>query len=116
MSVVMIRFAAIVAGLVLLAGCGGGGDNVGTGGGGGNKAGGTIEDQLGYDMGLQQCQGYSVTDLATTYNTEKTPEAVAEAVARTTPAQPEARDSIRQGCFDGLTGKGRSRKELPPPE
>jgi hypothetical protein len=101
----MIRFAAIVAGLVLLAGCGGGGgDNVGTGGGG-NKAGGSVEDQLGYEMGLQQCAGYSVQDLATTYNTDRTPEAVAEAVARTTPAQPEARESIKKGCLDGLKQK-----------
>ena len=66
-----------------------------------SKAGGAVEDELGHNMGFQQCNGYSVTDLATTYNTAKTPEAVAEAVARTTPAQPEARDSIKQGCLDG---------------
>jgi hypothetical protein len=56
-------------------------------------------------MGLQQCAGYSVNDLATTYNTDRTPEAVAEAVARTTPAQPEARESIKKGCLDGLKQK-----------
>jgi hypothetical protein len=112
----MIRFAAILAALVLFAGCGGGGENVGTGGGGDNKAGGTIEDELAYEMGLQQCDGYSVDDLATTYGTEATAEAVADAVARTTPAQPGSRKDVEQGCLDGLTGKGRSRKELPPPE
>ena len=53
-------------------------------------------------MGFQQCDGYSVTDLATTYNTAKNAEAVAEAVARTTPAPPQTLDSIKQGCLDGL--------------
>jgi ABC-type glycerol-3-phosphate transport system substrate-binding protein len=100
----MKRLAALLAALALLAGCGGGGNggSGGTGTTGGSKAGGEVEDELAHTMGFQQCDGYSVTDLAATYNTEKTPEAVAEAVARTTPAQPEARDSIKQGCLDGL--------------
>ena len=107
----MKRLAAILAAFaLLLAGCGGGGGNGDSGGNGGtstgpSKAGGAVEDELGHNMGFQQCNGYSVNDLATTYNTAKTPEAVAEAVARTTPAQPEARESIKQGCLDGLKKK-----------
>jgi hypothetical protein len=105
----MRRFAAILAALALLTGCGGGGGNGDNGdsccnggtvsnGGGDNEVG----DQLSYDMGFQQCDGYSVNDLAMTYNTEKDAEAVAEAVARTTPAPPETLDSVRQGCLDAL--------------
>jgi len=101
MSIDMKRFAAIFAAGLLLAGCGN--TNTGTGPGGGeNKAGGDVEDELGYDMGLQQCQGYTVADLAVTYNTKKTADAVATAVAKSTPAQNEARPSIKQGCLDGL--------------
>ena len=105
----MRRSAAILAALALLAGCGGGGGNGDSGSDGGN--GGTVSngggesevgDQLSYDMGFQQCDGYSVNDLAMTYNTEKNAEAVAEAVARTTPAPPETLDSVRQGCLDAL--------------
>ena len=105
----MRRFAAILAALALLAGCGGGGGNGDSGSDGGN--GGTVSngaddsevgDQLSYDMGFQQCDGYSVNDLAMTYNTEKDAEAVAEAVARTTPAPPKTLDSVREGCLDAL--------------
>jgi hypothetical protein len=109
----MRRFAAILAALALLAGCGGGGGNGDSGGDSGSDGGngGTVSngggdnevgDQLSYDMGFQQCDGYSVNDLAMTYNTEKDAEAVAEAVARTTPAPPETLDSVRQGCLDAL--------------
>jgi ABC-type glycerol-3-phosphate transport system substrate-binding protein len=101
----MKRLAALLAALALLAGCGGGGgtgDSGGNGGTGPSKAGGEVEDELAHTMGFQQCDGYAINDLAATYNTEQTAEAVAEAVARTTPAQPEARNSIKQGCLDGL--------------
>jgi len=101
----MRRFAAILAALALLAGCGGGGGNGDSGGNGGTVSSGgdnEVGDQLSYDMGFQQCDGYSVNDLATTYNTEKDAESVAEAVARTTPAPPETLDSVRQGCLDAL--------------
>jgi hypothetical protein len=105
----MRRFAAILAALALLAGCGGGGGNGDSGSDGGNgspvsNGGGDNEvgDQLSYDMGFQQCDGYSVNDLAMTYNTERDAEAVAEAVARTTPAPPDTLDSVRQGCLDAL--------------
>jgi hypothetical protein len=105
----MRRFAAILAALALLTGCGGGGgngDNGDSGGNGGTVSNGSgdneVGDQLSYDMGFQQCDGYSVNDLATTYNTEKEAEAVAEAVTRTTPAPPETLDSVRQGCLDAL--------------
>jgi hypothetical protein len=87
---------------LVLAGCGGGGNGGDGGDGGKGKAGGTIEDQLGYDMGFQQCNGYSVADLAATYNAKPTREAIAEKVAASTPAQPEARPSIKQGCLDGI--------------
>ena len=95
----MKRLAALLAALALVTGCGGGGGNGDSGDGGADNS---VGDELAHDMGFQQCDGYAVNDLAATYNTEKTPEAVAEAVARTTPAQPEARDAIKQGCLDGL--------------
>jgi hypothetical protein len=107
----MRRFAAILAALALLTGCGGGGgngdsDSGSDGGNGGRVSNGggdnEVGDQLSYDMGFQQCDGYSVNDLAMTYNTEKDAEAVAEAVARTTPAPPETLDSVKQGCLDAL--------------
>jgi hypothetical protein len=105
----MRRFAATLAALALLAGCGGGGgngDSDSNGGNGGKASNGggdnEVGDQLSYDMGFQQCDGYSVDDLAMTYNTEKDAEAVAEAVARTTPAPPETLDSVKQGCLDAL--------------
>jgi hypothetical protein len=102
----MRRFAAILAALALLAGCGGGGGNRDSGSDGGTVSNGggdnDVGDQLSYDMGFQQCDRYSVNDLAMTYNTEKDAEAVAEAVARTTPAPPETLDSVRQGCLDAL--------------
>jgi hypothetical protein len=107
----MKRFAAILALALLLAGCGGGGG----GGGGPDQSGGEVEDELAYDMGRQQCQDYNVNDLAATYGTEATPEAVAEAVARTTPTQAGSREDVKQGCLDGLKGKGKQ-EQLPPPE
>ena len=111
---VMTRIAAVLATLLLLAGCGGGGN----GGGGPDQSGGAVEDELAYDMGRQQCQDYSVNDLAATYGTDATAEAVAEAVARTTPAQPGSREDVKKGCLDGLEGKGGSggSTTLPPPE
>lgn len=102
----MRRLAAILAALALLAGCGGGGGNGDSGGNGGTVSNGggdnKVGNQLAYDMGFQQCDGYSVNDLAMTYNTERNAEAVAEAVARTTPAPPQTLESVRQGCLDGL--------------
>jgi hypothetical protein len=99
----MKRLAAILAALALLAGCGGGGGN---GGGGGDVSNGGSDDKVGndlaFEMGFQQCNGYSVSDLATTYNTEKTPEAVADAVAKTTPAPPKDLASVRAGCLAGF--------------
>jgi hypothetical protein len=95
----MKRLAALLAALALLAGCGGGGGNGDNGGGGNDNS---VGDELSYDMGFQQCDGYSVSDLAVTYNTEKNAEAVADAVARTTPAPPQTLDSVKQGCLDAL--------------
>ena len=108
----MKRFAAILT-VVVLAGCGGGG---GGGNEGPDQSGGAVEDELAYDMGRQQCQDYNVNDLAATYGTEATAEAVAEAVARTTPAQPGSREDVKQGCLDGLKGKGGDGERYPPPE
>jgi hypothetical protein len=115
MGNVITRIAAVLAALLLVAGCGGGG---GGGNGGPDQSGGAVEDELAYDMGRQQCQDYSVTDLAATYGTEATPEAVADAVARTTPAQPGSREDVKKGCLDGLKGKGGEggSETLPPPE
>jgi hypothetical protein len=115
MRYVMMRIAGISAAVLLLAGCGGGGNG---GNGGPDQSGGAVEDELAYDMGRQQCQDYSVNDLAATYGTEATPEAVAAAVARTTPTQPGSREDVKQGCLDGLKGKGGSggSDTLPPPE
>jgi hypothetical protein len=95
----MKRLAALLAASALVAGCGGGGNgDSGGGGGGDNKVG----NELAHEMGFQQCNGYSISDLATTYNTAKTAQAVADAVAKTTPAPRETLPSIRQGCLDGL--------------
>ena len=113
MSAVITRIAAMFAGLMLFAGCGG--SNTG-GGNGPDQSGGQVEDELAYDMGRQQCQDYSVNDLAATYGTEATPEAVADAVARTTPAQPGSREDVKKGCLDGLKGEGDGADTLPPPE
>jgi hypothetical protein len=113
MSHVMKQCAAILAAILVLAGCGGGG---GGGNGGPDQSGGAVEDELAYDMGLQQCKDYSVNDLAATYGTEATPEAVAEAVANTTPAQQGSRADVKKGCLDGLKGKGGGAETLPPPE
>ena len=112
MSAVITRIAAMFAGLMLLAGCGGSNN----GGGGPDQSGGAVEDELAYDMGRQQCQDYSVNDLAATYGTEATAEAVADAVARTTPAQPGSREDVKKGCLDGLKGEGDGADTLPPPE
>jgi hypothetical protein len=111
MQGVMMRIAALFSAALLLAGCGAAGN-----GNGDDQSGGAVEDELAYDMGRQQCQDYSVNDLAATYGTEATPEAVADAVAKTTPAQPGAREDVKQGCLDGLEGKGGGGETLPPPE
>jgi hypothetical protein len=95
----MMRTAAILAALALLAGCGGGGGNGDNGGGGDENQ---VGEELAYNMGFQQCDGYPVSDLAATYNTKTTPEAVAEAVARATPASPNTLEFVRKGCLDGL--------------
>jgi hypothetical protein len=114
MQGVMKRIAALFSAALLLAGCGAAGNNEN----GDDQSGGAVEDELAYDMGRQQCQDYSVNDLAATYGTEATPEAVADAVAKTTPTQPASREDVKQGCLDGLKGKGGAGggETLPPPE
>jgi hypothetical protein len=95
----MKRLAALLAALALVTGCGGGGGNGDSGGGGDDNS---VGDELAHEMGFQQCNGYSVDDLAVTYNTAKTAEAVAEAVAKTTPAPAKSLASVKQGCLDSL--------------
>jgi hypothetical protein len=98
----MKRLAALLAALALLAGCGGGGGNGDSGGGGTGGDDDKVGNELAFEMGFQQCNGYSVSDLATTYNTKETPEAVADAVAKTTPAPPKDLASVRAGCLAGF--------------
>jgi hypothetical protein len=112
MQGVIVRIAALFSAALFLAGCGA----AGNGNGGEDQSGGAVEDELAYDMGRQQCQDYNVNDLAATYGTEATPEAVAEAVANTTPAQPGSKEDVKKGCLDGLKGKGGDGSQLPPPE
>jgi hypothetical protein len=96
---------ASLAGALLLAGCG----STDTGAGGNGEATRTAneqEAQLAYENGYQQCTGFSVKDLAATYNADsETKEAVAEAVARSNPGQPELHPSTMLGCTDAIDGK-----------
>jgi hypothetical protein len=101
--VVRSTLAAVLAGTLLLAGCGS--TNTGSGGGGTRTA-GDQESQLAYENGYQQCTGFSLADLRSTYNAaEATKESVAEAVARSTPGQPELQEPTKRGCLDAIEGK-----------
>ena len=70
-----------------------------------DQPGGAVEDELAFDMGFQQCNDYSVEDLAATYGTEANADAVGEAVANTTPAQEGSRADVKAGCLEGLKKK-----------
>jgi hypothetical protein len=100
-----IILAASCAGALLLAGCG----STDTGAGGNGDATRTAneqETQLAYENGYQQCTGFSLKDLAATYNADgETKDAVAEAVARSNPGQPELHPATKQGCVDAIDGK-----------
>lgn len=92
--------AVLVSGLALLVGCGGGGGN-----GDAQPLGGE-EGELAYQSGYQQCTGFSVKDLAATYQADaETPEAVADAVAESTSGTDAFKASVSLGCLDAIAGK-----------
>jgi hypothetical protein len=106
--VVRFTLAALLAGTLVLAGCGS--TDTGSSGGGGGSAGtrtlGDQEAQLAYESGYQQCTGFSLKDLQATYNAdEATKESVGDAVARSNPGQPELQEPTKRGCIDAIDGK-----------
>jgi hypothetical protein len=95
---------AILAGALLLTGCGS--TDTGAGGGGGTGTINEQEGQLAYENGYQQCTGFPLKDLQQTYNAaEATKESVADAVAKSTPGNPALHPPTRQGCIDAIDGK-----------
>jgi hypothetical protein len=104
--VVRFTLAALLAGTLVLAGCG----STDTGSSGGGASGGTRtlgdqEAQLAYESGYQQCTGFPLKDLQATYNAdEATKESIADAVARSV-GQAELREPTKQGCIDAIDGK-----------
>jgi predicted small secreted protein len=95
----------ILAGALVLAGCGSTDTGVGDDDGGTRTA-NEQETQLAYENGYQQCTGFSLKDLQQTYNAEEaTKESVGEAVARSNPGQPELHPATKQGCIDAIDGK-----------
>jgi hypothetical protein len=101
-----ITIAAILTGAALLAGCGSTDTGAGGGDGGTTRTAGDQEAQLAYENGYQQCTGFSLADLQQTYNAEEaTKESVSEAVARSTPGQPELAEPTSRGCEDAIDGK-----------
>jgi hypothetical protein len=97
--------AAIVAGTVLLAGCGS--TDTGTGpSGGGSATAGDQEAQLAYENGYQQCTGFTLKDLQSTYNAEEaTKDSIGDAVARANPGQPKVQEPTKRGCIDAIDKK-----------
>jgi hypothetical protein len=102
--VVRFTLAALLAGTLVLAGCGS--TDTGSGGAsGGTRTLGDQEAQLAYESGYQQCTGFSLKDLQATYNAdEATKESIADAVARSV-GQPELREPTKRGCIDAIDGK-----------
>jgi hypothetical protein len=96
---------AILAGTIVLAGCGS--TDTGTGpSSGGSQTAGDQESQLAYENGYQQCTGFSLKDLQSTYNAESaTKDAIGDAVARSNPGQPQLQEPIKQGCIDAIDKK-----------
>jgi hypothetical protein len=96
--------AAIFAGALLVAGCGS--TDTGVGNDGGSRTANDQEAQLAYENGYQQCTGFSLKDLQTTYNAEAaTRESIADAVAASTAGQPELAPATKQGCLDAIDKK-----------
>ena len=96
---------ATLAAALLLAGCGSTDTGAGSDGDSTRTA-NSQEAQLAYENGYQQCTGFPIKDLQATYNAEQaTKESVAEAVARSTPGQPELAEPTKRGCMDAIEGK-----------
>jgi hypothetical protein len=103
--VVRFTLAALLAGTLVLAGCGSTDTGSGGGASGGTRTLGDQEAQLAYESGYQQCTGFSLKDLQMTYNAdEATKESIAAAVARSV-GQPELREPTKRGCIDAIDGK-----------
>ena len=102
-----ITIAAIFSGALLLAGCGSTETGVGDeSNGGGTRTANDQEAQLAYENGYHQCTGFPLKDLQQTYNAEEgTKESIAEAVARSTPGQPELAEPTKRGCIDAIDKK-----------
>jgi hypothetical protein len=97
--------AAVLSGALLLAGCGSTDTGVDSGDDGSRTA-NDQEAQLAYENGYQQCTGFSLKDLQTTYNSDTaTRESVADAVASSTAGQPELQPATEQGCLDAIDKK-----------
>ena len=97
-----VFLAALLAGTLVLAGCG----SSSNGSGGGGKAAGGQEAQLANENGYQQCTGFSLKDLKTTYNADAaTKDSIGDAVARSTPGQPQLQEPTKRGCIDAIEGK-----------
>ena len=101
--------AAILAAMVVLAGCGS--TDTGTGPSGGSQTGGSEtaggqEAQLAYENGYQQCTGFPLKDLQSTYNAEEaTKDSIGDAVARSNPGQPRLQEPTKRGCIDAIDKK-----------
>jgi hypothetical protein len=104
-----ITIAAVLAGALLLAGCGSTDTGVGEENGEGTRTASEQEARIAYDSGYLQCEGFTLKDLQQTYSAaELTKESVGEAVARSNPGQPELREPTKQGCIDAIDKKPRS--------
>jgi predicted small secreted protein len=102
---VRTSIAALAIGALLIAGCGSTDTGVG-GDDGGTRTANDQEAQLAYENGYQQCTGFSLKDLQTTYSSDAaTRESVAEAVAASTAGQPELQPATEQGCLDAIDKK-----------
>ena len=101
--------AAILAAMVVLAGCGSTDTGTGPSGGsqtGGSGAAGGQEAQLAYENGYQQCTGFPLKDLQSTYNAEEaTKDSIGDAVARSNPGQPQLQEPTKRGCIDAIDKK-----------
>jgi hypothetical protein len=101
-----ITIAALLSVALLLAGCGSTETGVGDNNGGETRTAGDQEAQLAYENGYQQCKGFPIKELQSTYNAEEaTAESVADAVARSTPGQPELAEPTKRGCVDAVEGR-----------
>lgn len=103
------RVAGLLAAATILSGCGGnGGSGPGTGKTGTAPQPPPAADTYDYEAdvafqnGKDQCSFYPLRTLAQTYGTKPTPEAVAEAVAKSLGDTPTKRAAARRGCLEAL--------------